>query len=175
MKVVWNIISRPGEMWVKALSSKYLVRSSRGFTLRSNSDHSSLWRGVLKVWEPTLNGIQFNINDDKITRFWTDRWLDSRDVFINSANNIQGVDSSLLVSSFVSYDGCWDINKLTACLPQAVVLQVMGMTLPSDKLNASTISWGLEASGKFTVNSTYLFIKDMKTGEQGNVWNNVWH
>ncbi|CAN1153703.1 Putative ribonuclease H protein At1g65750 [Linum perenne] len=175
MKVVWNIISRPDELWVKALSSKYLVRSSRGFTLRSNSGHSSLWKGVFKVWDHTLSGIQFNINDSKSTRFWTDRWLDSGDILIDSAFNIQGVDSSLSVSSFVTPDGCWDINKLAACLTQDVVLQVMGMMPPCDKLSADTISWGLEASGRFTINSAYHFIKDLRIGEQGRVWNRVWY
>ncbi|CAN1149430.1 Putative ribonuclease H protein At1g65750 [Linum perenne] len=174
MKVAWNIISRPDELWVKALSNKYLVRSTRGFTLRSNSGHSSLWRGVLKVWEHTLNGIQFNVNDGKTTRFWTDRWLDSGDILIDFANNIQGVDSSISVSSFVSSDGSWDINRLYACLPHAAVLQVMGMTAPSNKLSADSISWGLEASGRFSVKFAYLFLKDLRDGDEGTVWKKVW-
>ncbi|CAN1142468.1 hypothetical protein LINPERHAP2_LOCUS13096 [Linum perenne] len=49
MKVVWNIISKLGEMWVKALTSKYLVQSNRGFTFKKNMSFSSLWIGVLKV------------------------------------------------------------------------------------------------------------------------------
>ncbi|CAN1851936.1 Putative ribonuclease H protein At1g65750 [Linum perenne] len=134
MKVAWNIVSRPDELWVKALSNKYLVRSSRGFMLRSNSGHSSLWRGVLKVWENTLNGIQFNINDGKSTRFWTDRWLDSGEVLIDSALNIQGFDPSRSVSSFVTSDGCWNMDVLNASLTHSAVLQVMGMTPPSDRL-----------------------------------------
>ncbi|CAN1796019.1 Putative ribonuclease H protein At1g65750 [Linum perenne] len=150
MKVAWNIISRPVELWVKALSTKYLIRSTRGYMLRSNSGHSTLWRGVLKVWEHTLNGIQFNVNDGKSTRFWTDRWLDSGDLLIDLAYNIQGVDSSLSVSSFVSSDG--------SC----------------DRLKADSISWGLEPSGRFSVNSAYLFIKDLKAGEQGTIWKKVW-
>ncbi|CAN1744167.1 Putative ribonuclease H protein At1g65750 [Linum perenne] len=140
MKVAWNIISRPGELWVKALSTKYLIRSTGGYTLRSNSGHSALWRGVLKVWEHTLNGIQFNVNDGKSSRFWTDRWLESGDLLIDLAYNIQGVDSSLSVSSFVSSDGSWDMNRLYNCLPYAAVLQVVGMTPPSDRLKADSIS-----------------------------------
>ncbi|CAN1164631.1 Putative ribonuclease H protein At1g65750 [Linum perenne] len=174
MKVAWNIVSRHDELWVKALSNKYLVRSSRGFMLRSNSGHSSLWRGVLKVWENTLNGIQFNINDGKSTRFWTDRWLDSGDVLIDSALNIQGVDSSLSVSSFVTSDGCWNIDALNASLTHSAVLQVMGMTPPSDRLSVDTISWGLEASGRFTINLAYLYIKDLRIGEQDKIWSKVW-
>ncbi|CAN1141130.1 Putative ribonuclease H protein At1g65750 [Linum perenne] len=42
MKVAWNIITNPYEFWFTVLVSKYLIRNSISFTLKSNSGFSSL-------------------------------------------------------------------------------------------------------------------------------------
>ncbi|CAN1127155.1 Putative ribonuclease H protein At1g65750 [Linum perenne] len=174
MKVAWNIITRPEELWVKALVSKYLIRNSVGFTLRSNSGFSSLWRGVMKVWNHTLNGIQWSIKNGKKTNFWKDRWLDSGDILFEHAKDIQGVDLSLAVSDFVLDNGMWDLNKLSDCLTNDAVLQVFGMSPPNNQLGDDTAAWGLDPSGRFTVNSAYLAIKDCNVDGEEKLWRKVW-
>ncbi|CAN1147958.1 Putative ribonuclease H protein At1g65750 [Linum perenne] len=94
MKVAWNIISRPEELWVKTLVSKYLVKNWVGFTLRSNSGFSSLWKGFMKVWNSTLNGIHWNIKDGKKTNFWKDKWLDIEIIDVNHGVKIRDPSTS---------------------------------------------------------------------------------
>ncbi|CAN1798018.1 Putative ribonuclease H protein At1g65750 [Linum perenne] len=80
MKVAWGLITKPDELWASTIISKYLVRSENGFVLKRATSFSSLWRGVLKVWNHTLKGFYWSIKNSKKTHFWTDRWLD-RELF----------------------------------------------------------------------------------------------
>ncbi|CAN1140688.1 Putative ribonuclease H protein At1g65750, partial [Linum perenne] len=125
MKVAWNIITKPEEFWVKTLVSKYLIKNGVGFILRSNSGYSSLWRGVFNVWNQTFYGIRWSINDGKKTNFWNDKWLDSGEVLINHAADLQRVSPTLSVSDFALSNGTWDMNKLYGCLTNEALLQLM--------------------------------------------------
>ncbi|CAN1762273.1 Putative ribonuclease H protein At1g65750 [Linum perenne] len=69
MKVAWGIISKPGELWARTLTSKYLIRNGIGFTLKRKTGFSSLWRGVMKVWNYTLQGLQWSIKNGRGTSF----------------------------------------------------------------------------------------------------------
>ncbi|CAN1163124.1 Putative ribonuclease H protein At1g65750 [Linum perenne] len=174
MKVAWNLISKPDELWVKVLTMKYLDRNDRGFVLKRKSGYSSLWRGVLKVWDLMLKGIQYCIKDGRNTKFWMDRWLDSGDVLIDFALDIQGVDLSLSVSEFIDLDGNWDMHKLTACLPMAAVLLVAGMSPPCASLSSDSFAWGLDPKGCFSVQSACILIKELNHEDHGMLWRRVW-
>ncbi|CAN1822367.1 Putative ribonuclease H protein At1g65750 [Linum perenne] len=65
MNVVWSLISRSDDLWAKTRISKYLRRNDVGFTLKRKSGFSSLSGGVLKIWERTLQSIQWCIKDGK--------------------------------------------------------------------------------------------------------------
>ncbi|CAN1186888.1 Putative ribonuclease H protein At1g65750 [Linum perenne] len=57
MKLVWNLISRPGELWVKVIISKYITLVDNGYMISRTKGFSSIWRGIMKVWNDTQNGI----------------------------------------------------------------------------------------------------------------------
>ncbi|CAN1771048.1 Putative ribonuclease H protein At1g65750 [Linum perenne] len=140
MKVAWGIISQLNELWVQTLVSKYLVRNELGFTLKRKTGFSALWRGVLKVWNYTLQGIQWSIKDGRKTRFWLDRWLDSGIILRDFVLNSQGVDLSLVVADFILPNGSWNLEAISGCLPNEVVVQIMGMTPPCDRLGEDSIA-----------------------------------
>ncbi|CAN1782782.1 hypothetical protein LINPERHAP1_LOCUS16022 [Linum perenne] len=140
MKVAWNIITKPEEFWVKTLVSKYLIKNGVGFILRSNSGYSSLWRGVFNVWNQTFYGIRWSINDGKKTNFWNDKWLDSGEVLINHAADLQRVSPTLSVSDFALSNGTWDMNKLYGCLTNEALLQVWRDKLPGMVVGSAAIS-----------------------------------
>ncbi|CAN1320314.1 Putative ribonuclease H protein At1g65750 [Linum perenne] len=73
MKVSWIFINKLDDLWAKTIISKYLVCNDVGFTLKRNSGFSSLWIGVLKVWDNTL--IRWCIKNGKTIKFWMARWL----------------------------------------------------------------------------------------------------
>ncbi|CAN1837614.1 Putative ribonuclease H protein At1g65750 [Linum perenne] len=163
MKVVWNLLNKPDELWARTLISKYLIRNDIRFTLRMNSGFSSLWKGVRKVWDHTLHGIQWSVKDKKKIKFWTDRWLDSGALLIDMAINNQGVNFSSTGSDFVLPNESWDLANLTACLPNEAVLQIIGMTLPRDCLGEDSFAWGLEPKGHFQLS---LLTCELKTSRR---------
>ncbi|CAN1776729.1 Putative ribonuclease H protein At1g65750 [Linum perenne] len=174
MKVVWGIITKPDELWASTLVSKYLVRTENGFALKRATGFSSMWRGVLKVWDHTLKGVYWSIKNGHKTRFWTDRWLDSGVILQDYALQNQGVDFSCSVSVFCLPNGSWNLDSLYACLPNDVVVQIIGMTPPCARLGEDTIAWGLEENGCFSVKSAYLLIKDIGPNDSEVNWSKVW-
>ncbi|CAN1813247.1 hypothetical protein LINPERHAP1_LOCUS26817 [Linum perenne] len=88
MKIAWGVFSRPGDLWVKVLLTKYMKQSVNGMCLKRRSGYSAIWRGVLSVWEETLNELQWSIRNGRRTKFWTDVWLDSGVTLIDFALNI---------------------------------------------------------------------------------------
>ncbi|CAN0920858.1 Putative ribonuclease H protein At1g65750 [Linum grandiflorum] len=124
---------------------------------------------------PLLNkGTQWALRDGRLTRFWTDRWLDSGITLIDHALNIQGVSSSSTVADFVLENGEWNSDLILSCLPYQVALQVFGMTPPVAHLGTDSMGWGLETSGKFTIRTAYLLLKELKEEPEVSQWKSVW-
>ncbi|CAN1830416.1 Putative ribonuclease H protein At1g65750 [Linum perenne] len=175
IKIAWGILSRPTELWAKVLVSKYLKKTDNGFVLARKRGFSTVWRGVLKAWPLVVNGLHWSTRDGGNTRFWTDRWVDSGVVLVDHALNIQGVDSSLLVAQACSEPGLWNFDFLTSVLPREIVLQVVGMTPPVERLGKDSLVWGLEADGRFSVRSAYLMISDNVTAHSDRLWQYIWN
>ncbi|CAN1216168.1 Putative ribonuclease H protein At1g65750 [Linum perenne] len=174
MKIVWGLISRPTELWAKVLVSKYLKTTDHGFTLARKRGFSALWRGVLKVWPLGINGLQWSIRDGQSMRFWTDRWVDSGIILADHALDIRRADDSLLVSQACSESGVWNFDFLLAMLPYNIVMQVVGMSPPKDRLGKDALVWGLEPNGLFSVRSAYLMITDNAEAPSDSMWRYIW-
>ncbi|CAN1192031.1 Putative ribonuclease H protein At1g65750, partial [Linum perenne] len=147
MKIAWGVFSRPGDLWVKVLLTKYMKHSANGMCLKRRSGYSAIWRGVLSVWEETLNGLQWSIRNGRRTKFWTDVWLDSGVTLIDFPLNIQGVNPSISVG---------------------------GMIPPRSDAGEDFLVWGLEENGKFSIKSAYGLLKDFRLDEQNGRWQKVW-
>ncbi|CAN1808083.1 Putative ribonuclease H protein At1g65750 [Linum perenne] len=173
MKLAWSLISRPNELWAKVLISKYMTLTNNGYMLARTKGFSSVWRGIMKVWQDTQNGIHWSIRDGRNTKFWTDRWLDSGVVLIDHAISIQGVDPSCSVLDFCS-DGSWNLQKLRSYLPENLVLQVFGMSLPREGAGADTMVWGLEANGRFSVKKAYYMLREIDQADNSSCWKSIW-
>ncbi|CAN1798940.1 Putative ribonuclease H protein At1g65750 [Linum perenne] len=98
MKIVWGLLKNPSDLWAKVLIAKYLKKTPEGFVLARKIGFSAIWRGILKVCQNVVNGLQRSIGDGRGTRFWTDRWVDGGVVLIDHALNIQGVNASICVA-----------------------------------------------------------------------------
>ncbi|CAN0883999.1 Putative ribonuclease H protein At1g65750 [Linum grandiflorum] len=142
MKVAWGLLTRPEELWAKVLLSKYLRKTDGGYVSARASGFLAVWRGILKAG-PLLNkGTQWAIRNGRLTRFWTDNWLDSGITLIDHALNIQGVSSFSTVADFVLENGEWNSDLILSCLPYPVALQVFGMNPPVAHLGTDSIIGG---------------------------------
>ncbi|CAN1150904.1 hypothetical protein LINPERHAP2_LOCUS17870 [Linum perenne] len=136
MKIVWGLISRSLELWSKVLVSKYLKRTENGWVLARKKGFSAVWRGLLKVWPMVNNGLRWSIRDGRSTHFWTNRWVDRGADLVDHERNIQNIDNSLLVSQACDEPSVWNFDFLSSVLPRDVVLEVVGMLPPIDRLGA---------------------------------------
>ncbi|CAN1829607.1 Putative ribonuclease H protein At1g65750 [Linum perenne] len=57
MKVSWNLLKNPKELWAQVMISKYLKRSNGVLVARGTKHFSLLWRGVHDAWEPMNRGM----------------------------------------------------------------------------------------------------------------------
>ncbi|CAN0862436.1 Putative ribonuclease H protein At1g65750 [Linum grandiflorum] len=174
MKVAWGLLTRPDELWAKVLLSKYLRKTEGGYVSARVSGFSAVWRGILKPGPIFNKGTQWAIRNGRLTRFWTDKWLDSGITLIDHALNTHGVSSSSTVADFVLENGEWNSDLILSCLPYPVTLQVFGMTPPVAPLGIDSMVWGLENSEKFTIRSAYLLIKELEDEPEASRWKSVW-
>ncbi|CAN1151988.1 Putative ribonuclease H protein At1g65750 [Linum perenne] len=175
MKLVWGVINRPNELWVKVLRSKYLKTSTDGWVLARKRGFSAIWRGMLKVWQNVENGLHWSIRNGNTARFWTDKWLDSGVVLIDKALNLDSIDPSIHVSDCCTPDGNWNLDFLVRYLQPSVIPQVIGMSTPKQNLGADCRVWGLEANGVFSIKSAYSLLKDIGANDSDSNWRHVWN
>ncbi|CAN1140461.1 hypothetical protein LINPERHAP2_LOCUS11875 [Linum perenne] len=153
-------------------------RVSLGRAISSAETHQAIKSmGALKAsqriaefWPLLINGMHWNIRDGHSTHFWMDRWVDSGIVLVDHALNIQGVDSSLLVSHVCSNLGVWNFDFLLSVLPYDIV---MGMSPPATRLGNDSLVWGLEANGIFSIRSAYLMIRDNVDAPLDSLWHHI--
>ncbi|CAN0874990.1 Putative ribonuclease H protein At1g65750 [Linum grandiflorum] len=158
----------------KVILSKYLRNTDSGYIPARSSGFSAAWRGILKAGPILNNGTQWAIRNGRLTKFWTDKWLDSGLILIDHAFHVQGVDLDSSVADFVLECGSWNSTLILSCLPLHVANQVLGMTPPDSQLGTDSVVWGLEPSGKFTIRSAYLLLKELQDETTDMRWKGVW-
>ncbi|CAN0917037.1 Putative ribonuclease H protein At1g65750 [Linum grandiflorum] len=174
MKVAWGLLSRPDELWAQVLLTKYLRNTDNGYVAARTKSFSAVWRGIQRAGPILNNGTQWAIRSGSQTKFWTDRWLDSGTILINHALNIQGVSINFVVKDFVLDNGLWNSTLIFSCLPSQIALQVLGMTPPAPNLGSDSMVWGLEPSGKFSIRTAYLLLKDLQEETSDHRWKGIW-
>ncbi|CAN1844818.1 Putative ribonuclease H protein At1g65750 [Linum perenne] len=174
MKLVWGVLSRPEDLWVKVLVSKYLKHSDTGWVPARKTGLSVVWREMLKVWNNVEDGLQWAIRDGKRTRFWLDKWVDNGDVLVDHALNVTRIDPNLLVSDCCNPDGTWNLNFLHSALLPSAIPMVIGMQPPKSSSGDDRLVWGLEDNGVFSIKSAYLLLKDINTGDEVYDWRLAW-
>ncbi|CAN0886785.1 Putative ribonuclease H protein At1g65750 [Linum grandiflorum] len=88
--------------------------------------------------------------------------------------NTQGVSITSIVADFVREDGSWDSPLICSYLPMQVALQVLGMSPPVASLGPDSMVWGLESSGRFSIQSAYLLLKELQEETPDKRWQGVW-
>ncbi|CAN1138897.1 Putative ribonuclease H protein At1g65750 [Linum perenne] len=174
MKLAWNLLKHPKELWAEVIISKYMKKVNGSLVPRGSKRFSPLWRGIRDAWEPMNKGIQWSLNNGRDTRFWDDCWLDSGVRLGDGiSNQVMGAESDK-VADFVLDSGAWDIQRLEAILPRNRLQEVIGMTPLLRELGGDEPVWGLEVNGQFSIKSAYLLLLELRRMEGSGVWSSVW-
>ncbi|CAN1771029.1 Putative ribonuclease H protein At1g65750 [Linum perenne] len=152
LKIAWGLLKRPSELWADLLLTKYMKKSGNGLVARGTKRFSNLWRGIKEVW-PFLNlGLQWGNGNGRDTKFWTDRWLDSGQLLIDTMPASSNLDIHEKVVDFVKPNGAMA------------------------NLGQDTPVWGLEGSGVYSVKTGYSIIHGLESDSdmERRKWKTIW-
>ncbi|CAN1190244.1 Putative ribonuclease H protein At1g65750 [Linum perenne] len=62
-KMVWSLFTRPEDMWVKVIMTKYLKKVKEMWCSRGSSRMSNVWCGIKQEWDTMNLGLQWNIQN----------------------------------------------------------------------------------------------------------------
>jgi hypothetical protein len=152
MKILWNLINKPNDLWCKVLYSKYGRNKDLRTSITSQPYDSPLWKALCKVWDDFQSNIIWQIGDGNVN-FWLDKWGPNNSSLISIATNSY-VDTTLLVKDVVTPSGNWDQNFLFDNLPNNIVEKVLALPAPSNVDGPDTFGWGGTNTRQFSVKSS---------------------
>lgn len=87
---------------------------------------SHLWRSLMKVWDKTVQGIQWVIRDGAKVRFWLDKWVDDGDPLIHMAlGTVPLCQRERVVQDSITEDGNWCWHEFQHFLPHQILLSML--------------------------------------------------
>ncbi|GAU49151.1 hypothetical protein TSUD_87340 [Trifolium subterraneum] len=86
MKMLWNLINRPDDLWCKVLYSKYGRNNDPRTAITSLSYDSPLWKALTGIWDKFQQNIVWNLGNGNHINFWLDKWTLSGDSLINTTS-----------------------------------------------------------------------------------------
>ncbi|CAN1140307.1 Putative ribonuclease H protein At1g65750 [Linum perenne] len=153
-KLAFRFVQNPDELWAKVLHSKYFREVGGSLRPRNAKSQSRQWRDIDKAWGFMLEGARFGIGNDRDTKFWSDRWLDSGVKLIDQVINlVVPLNLEDLVCDFVNANGDWDLAEMSVHLDEEALKEIRGMLPPSENRGDDSWIWGLESNGKFSIRS----------------------
>lgn len=114
MKLGWELLAKSNDLWVRVLKGKYCKGSLEHRQIRRRKTSSSLWKGICDVWHLVEKGLSWAVGDGRKVRFWEDRWVSPFPNLLDYATReITTEEKTHKVSSFLLYDGSWDLRKMS--------------------------------------------------------------
>ncbi|CAL1356638.1 unnamed protein product [Linum trigynum] len=139
------------------------------------SNHSSLWKAILKAIPLMKSAAVWSIRNGKTTSFWHHPWLE-HDLFLKD-NTLQDDPTTLdksAVADWVDDNGEWDWIKLQDIFPPNILALIAGMEPPKDDLGEDKCIWGLERDGRFRLKSAYKLDADQLDSTGEAFWKELW-
>jgi len=109
MKMLWNMINIPYDLWCKVLYSKYGRDKDLRVSISMQHYDSPLWKTLAGIWDKLQNHVVWKLGDGMQTNFWLDKWMPSGHSPMNLSIQ-QTFDITLSVKDALTGAGDWDIN-----------------------------------------------------------------
>ncbi|GAU47866.1 hypothetical protein TSUD_404370 [Trifolium subterraneum] len=154
MKILWNLIHKPDDLWCKVLLSKYRRNNDVSSSCSSQPYDSSLWKALSKVWHNFQRHVVRQIGNGRNTNFWLDKWVPHNVELLPLALRDQ-IDTTLSVRDVLNQDGDWDVGFLSENLSNDIVTQVIALPTPTDVDGPDILGWAGTNTHQFTVKSAY--------------------
>ena len=147
-KLTWKLFHEQS-LWVEQMKAKYSI-NEHFFDVACAKYDSWAWRCILRNRYQFRKGIRWKVGDGTRIHFWLDNWCANDNlVSLLAVSDISQLDTSILVSYFITGTKEWDILKLND-LVDAVTLQlILATPIPSHPIPDS-VCWGLSGNGDFS-------------------------
>lgn len=152
LKLGWQVLTKPNELWVQVLWSKYgrSTSAKREFICKDTDLH--LLKNIAQLWSIISNNIKYEVGNGQEVLFWTDLWLfgnsSLEDRCLASASlpekNVPGQD-------VVRPNGEWDMDKFRNFVPIDIIKHIHAILPPLVSDVSDIIVWVRASGGKFSV------------------------
>ncbi|CAL1398235.1 unnamed protein product [Linum trigynum] len=175
IKLGWHMLNNASDLWVQVLQGKYFKHQGGDITTMKKSNHSNLWKAIVRGMRLMREATCWSIRDGRNTLFWKQPWIDHSTILADFATtDINEEDLDSTVADWVTEEGKWDWNKLGQYLPNEVILTIAGVDAPDPELGEDVTIWGLEKDGRFSLKSAYRLVADIEEQEDDGRWKAVW-
>jgi len=86
MKMIWNLIQKPDDLWCKVLLSKYGRNTNLNLSCNYQPYDSPLWKALAGLWNDFHRHVVKQIGDGRHTNFWLDKWVPNNGKLFSSAS-----------------------------------------------------------------------------------------
>jgi len=117
MKMLWNLNTKPDDLWCKVLLSKYGTNNDLSSSIKSQPYDSPLWKALAGTWGEFQRNIVWKIGDGLHTNFWLDKW-GSNNISLITVPTQSCIDTILNVKDVTNESGNWDDEFFFQNLPE---------------------------------------------------------
>ncbi|KAH9751258.1 putative ribonuclease H protein [Citrus sinensis] len=175
MKLGWGLLVNSNSYWAQVLCSKYGFDPNTMSTSLPTKYGSYLWKAIGRICPKVLQGLRWNVRDDKRIRFWQDAWVADFGPLVHLA--VAPIPEAILndwVADAISVDGSWNWGRFGFLLPHKVVLMIAAIKPPSPDSAADQFYWGSSNSGMFTARTAYNLLLGNLVQDEEVRWKSIW-
>ncbi|CAJ2662667.1 unnamed protein product [Trifolium pratense] len=172
MKILWNMINKPDNLWCKVLYNKYGRKKDLRHAISSQPYDSPLWKSLACIWDQFQNHTVWQLGDGENINFWLDKWAPCGSSLMLNATQ-QFVDTTLTVKDVVTINGHWNIDFIKAHLPPDKANQVLAIPAPMEADGPDSLGWKGTSTRHFTVQSAYELQCQNLNHIEGD-WQKIW-
>jgi hypothetical protein len=96
MKMLWNMINKPDDLWCKVLYNKYGRNNDLRFSISAQPYDSPLWKALVGIWDQFRSHMVWQVGDAQQINFWLDKWMPNGHTLMNFSTQ-QIIDTTLTV------------------------------------------------------------------------------
>ncbi|KAF7844625.1 ribonuclease H [Senna tora] len=174
-KLLWQLMSKQSNLWVKVLAGKYKVSLRLLHSIESKESDSKLWKELCRLWLDFYNNIKWKIGNGSKIRMWKDNWVLENGSILQVEPGIAGNENiNAFAKDFVNNQGDWDMSKINGLVSEDTSARIEKMVPPKAFLGPDQALWSPEKEGFFSVASAYKVVKKLEEPKENNHWSAIW-
>ncbi|CAL1384527.1 unnamed protein product [Linum trigynum] len=175
IKLAWQMLNNDSELWVQVLQGKYFKHKDGVITSMKKSNHSNLWKAIVKAMPLMKSGCCWSIRNGESTSFWSHPWIDC-DLKLEDflLDDLTPTERNSPVAAWATEEGEWDWNRLKPLLPDDILNLIAGMEVPNAQLGEDKTIWAMERDGRFRLKSAYALAAGLDEADDDQSWTKLW-